>query len=247
MNAGPENLDLVLLKDSVAMVTGGGGGIGRATAEMLMHSGARVVSVDLPGRPSVSGTESLDCDLSDSAEVASMFRAFEADFDRLDVLVHAAGTTRDSVAWKMSDENWRTVLGVNLDSAFFVVRQAVPRMRAGGGGAIVLVSSINGERGKFGQTNYAASKAGLIGLGRSLARETGRFGIRVNVVSPGLIETEMTAGLSADDRQKAIDESVLGTAGLPEDVAAAVLFLSSPWSRHVTGQVLRVDGGQLIA
>ena len=247
MNAAAESFDSVLLKDKVAMVTGGGGGIGRATAEMLMRSGATVVSVDLPGRPSVAGTKSLDCDLSDPAEVASMFGTFEADFDHLDVLVHAAGTTRDGVVWKMSEENWRTVLEVNLDSAFYVLRRAVPCMRAGGGGAIVLVSSINGERGKFGQTNYAASKAGLIGLGRSLARETGRFGIRVNVVSPGLIETEMTAGLQVEDRNKAIDEGVLGTAGLPEDVAAAVLFLTSPLSQHVTGQVLRVDGGQLIA
>ncbi len=247
MTSRPEDLGPLVLKDRVAMVTGGGGGIGRATASMLMQSGARVVSVDLPGRPSASGSQSLDCDLSDPAEVTSLFSAFDADFDRLDLLVHAAGTTRDGVSWKMSDENWRTVLGVNLDSAFFVVRQAVPRMRAAGGGAIVLISSINGERGKFGQTNYAASKAGLIGLGRSLARETGRFGIRVNVVSPGLIETEMTAGLPAADRQKAVDESALGTTGLPEDIAAAVLFLGSSRSRHVTGQVLRVDGGQLIA
>lgn len=247
MNAEPEGFDPAPLKGKVAIVTGGGGGIGCATARMLMRSGARVVSVDLPGRSSVAGTVSLDCDLSDSSEVASMFRAFEADFDRLDVLVHAAGTTRDGVAWKMSDENWRTVLGVNLDSAFFVLRLAVPRMRASGGGAIVLVSSINGERGKFGQTNYAASKAGLIGLGRSLARETGRFGIRVNMVSPGLIDTEMSARLSADDRRRAIDEGVLGAVGRPEDVAAAVLFLATPSSRHVTGQVLRVDGGQLIA
>jgi NAD(P)-dependent dehydrogenase (short-subunit alcohol dehydrogenase family) len=234
VNAECKGFDTQLLKGKVAIVTGGGGGIGRATARMLMQSGARVVSVDLPGRPAAEGAESLDCDLSDSAQVAAMFRAFEADFDRLDVLVHAAGTTRDGVAWKMSDENWHTVLEVNLDSAFFLLRQAVPRMRAGGGGAIVLISSINGERGKFG-------------LGRSLARETGRFGIRVNMVSPGLIDTEMTAGLPANDRQKAIDEGALGTVGRPEDVAAAVLFLTSSLSGHVTGQVLRVDGGQLIA
>jgi 3-oxoacyl-[acyl-carrier protein] reductase len=247
VNAAIAGFDATLLSDRVAMVTGGAGGIGRATAAMLLQTGAKVVSVDLPGRSSVPGTRSLECDLADPAEVDAMFRTFKADFDRLDILVHAAGTTRDGVAWKMSDENWRTVLGVNLDSAFFVLRQAVPWMRTGSGGTIVLISSINGERGKFGQTNYAASKAGLIGLGRSLARETGRFGIRVNVVSPGLIETEMTAGMPADARQKAIDEGALGTTGRPEDVAAAVLFLSSGLSGHVTGQVLRVDGGQLIA
>jgi len=242
-----EGFDSSLLAGKVAMVTGGCGGIGRAIARMLLRSGASVVSVDLPGRPAGEGIESLDCDLSDPAQVNAMYETFSGKHDRLDVLVHAAGTTRDGVSWKMSNENWRTVLGVNLDSAFFVARQAVPHMRASGGGAIVLISSINGERGKFGQTNYAASKAGLIGLGRSLARETGRFGIRVNVVSPGLIETEMTAKLPKSDREKAIGETVLGRVGHPEDIAAATLFLTSSLSRHVTGQVLRVDGGQLIA
>ena len=236
-----------LLENKVAMVTGGGGGIGQATARMLMQAGARVVSVDLAGCSTVAGADSIDCDLSDSAAVATMFGAFDADHDRLDLLVHAAGTTRDGVSWKMSDENWRTVLSVNLDSAFFVTRQAIPRMRSGSGGSIVLISSINGERGKFGQTNYAASKAGLIGLGRSLAREAGKFGVRVNMVSPGLIETQMTVGLPAADRQRAIDEGTLGAVGHPDNIAAAVVFLSSTLSRHVTGQVLRVDGGQLIA
>jgi len=236
-----------LLRGKVAMVTGGGGGIGLATARMLMHAGARVVSVDLAGRSAAEGAESIECDLSDSAQVTRLFAAFDAAHKQLDMLVHAAGTTRDGVSWKMSDEDWRSVLSVNLDSAFFLARQAVPRMRSSGGGAIVLIASINGERGKFGQTNYAASKAGLIGLGRSLARETGKFGIRVNVISPGLIETEMTSGLPEVDRQRAIDETVLGAAGQPEDVAAVAMFLTSPLSRHVTGQVLRVDGGQLIA
>ena len=195
----------------------------------------------------MEGVECLPCDVADASSVRAMFAEFDAAFGRLDVLVHAAGTTRDAVCWKMSDDDWSTVIGVNLDSCFYLAREAVPRMRASGGGSIVLVSSINGERGKFGQTNYAASKAGLIGFGRSLARETGKFGIRVNLVAPGLIETEMTAALPDTDRQRAIDETLLGRSGQPEDVAAVVKFLASAASRHVTGQVLRVDGGQLIS
>jgi NAD(P)-dependent dehydrogenase (short-subunit alcohol dehydrogenase family) len=120
-------------------------------------------------------------------------------------------------------------------------------MRAQGGGSIVLVSSINAERGKFGQSNYAASKAGLNGFGKAAAREAGRFGIRVNLVAPGMTATPMLAALSEDDLRRALDETALGSLGRPEDVARAVLFLCSPMSGHITGQVLRVDGGQLMA
>jgi acetoacetyl-CoA reductase/3-oxoacyl-[acyl-carrier protein] reductase len=147
----------------------------------------------------------------------------------------------------MSDEAWSDVLRVNLESAFWILRAAAPVLRAGGGGSVVLIASINGERGKFGQANYAAAKAGLIGLGRTAARELGRFGVRVNLVAPGWVDTEMTAGLDASARAKALDETALGRLGRPEDVAAAVLFLASDMSGHVTGQVLRVDGGQLTA
>ncbi len=135
---------------------------------------------------------------------------------------------------------------MNLDSAFHLLKGAVPLMREAGG-SVVLISSINGERGKFGQANYAASKAGLIGLGRTAARELGRFGIRVNLVAPGMIRTPMTATLAPEFLREAEAETALGRIGEPLDVAAAILFLVSAMGRHVTGQVLRVDGGQLTA
>jgi len=160
--------------------------------------------------------------------------------------VHCAGGTRDALLSKMTDEEWRTVLSTNLDSAFFLLRSAAPALRRAGGGAVVLVSSINAERGKAGQANYAASKAGLHALARTAARELGRYGIRVNAVAPGWIDTPMTAGLSTELRERALGETVLGRLGRPEDVAGVVLFLCSGLARHVTGQVLRVDGGQLI-
>jgi len=238
---------LLSLDGKVAMVTGGGGGIGTAVVRTLLAAGAEVASVDLPGTDRVEAAWSVDCDLRDPAAIGTLFAAFRERFDRLDVLVHCAGITRDAVLWKMEPEQWSDVMRVNLDSAFLVLRSAVPLMRDRGQGSVVLISSINGERGKFGQANYAASKAGLIGLARSAARELGRFGIRVNVVAPGWIETAMTRSLPPEVRKQAVDETVLGRPGGVDDVAHGVLFLSTSMSRHVSGQVLRVDGGQLMA
>jgi acetoacetyl-CoA reductase/3-oxoacyl-[acyl-carrier protein] reductase len=238
---------LVGLDGKVALVTGGGGGIGSAVVALLREAGARVLSVDLPGAPCVEGARRFDCDVGKPDDVAGLFEAVRREVDSLDLLVHCAGITRDRVIWKLRPEDWDDVLRVNLDSAFLLLREAVPLMRGAGEGAVVLVSSINGERGKFGQSNYAASKAGLIGLGRTAARELGRFGIRVNVVAPGMIETAMTESLGEEMKRQAVEETVLGRIGRPEDVARAVLFLLSGMGRHVTGQVLRVDGGQLMA
>jgi NAD(P)-dependent dehydrogenase (short-subunit alcohol dehydrogenase family) len=238
--------ELLSLRGRVAVVTGGGGGIGRAVTERLGEAGASVVSLDLPGVAPGPGSEALACDLASATSIGAAFDELAKRFDRLDVLVHCAGITRDGVLWKMTDDEWNAVLRVNLDSAFHLLRRAVPRMRAGGGGSVVLVSSINGERGKFGQANYSASKAGLIGLARTVAREVGSFGIRVNVVAPGMIDTAMTRALPEQARSDAETQAVLGRLGQPDDVARAVLFLAADASRHVTGQVLRVDGGQLI-
>jgi acetoacetyl-CoA reductase/3-oxoacyl-[acyl-carrier protein] reductase len=230
----------------VALVAGGAGAIGSAVAAQLLASGARVTCLDRPDRTAPAGATSVACDVQDSAQVAAAVERVVRDEGRLDMLVHCAGTTRDALLWKLSDADWRAVMGTNLDSAFYLLRSAVPALRAAGGGAVVLVSSINGERGKAGQANYASSKGGLNALGRTAARELGRFGIRVNVVAPGWIESPMTAALGDGLRERALAETALGRLGRPEDVAAAVLFLCSDAARQVTGQVLRVDGGQLI-
>ncbi len=237
----------VSLTGKVAVVTGASGGIGSAVARTLLGRGARVFACDLETRGAPAGTEPRACDVSDGAQVRALADGVKRDAGRIDVLVHAAGIARDSMLWKMEDAAWEKVMAVNLDSAFHLLKAFAPLLKDSGGGSVVLVASINGERGKRGQANYAASKAGLIALGKTAALEMGRYGVRVNSVAPGWIETAMTASLPEEVRKRAVEESALGRTGTPDDVAGAVLFLASDLSRHVTGQVLRVDGGQLTA
>jgi len=234
---------LLSLEGQVCLVTGGAGDIGAAIVTLLREHGAEVVSADVRDDDD-EGAEL--CDVSDPASTRSLVDRVIETHGHLDLVVHAAGITRDGVLWKLSDDDWDEVLSVNLDSAFHLLKATAPHLREAPSASVVLITSINGERGKFGQANYAASKAGLIGLARTAARELGAFGVRVNALAPGLITTRMTRQLPEAVTAKAVDETALGRAGTPDDVALAVLFLCSDMSRHVTGQVLRVDGGQLM-
>ncbi|MEE9235950.1 MAG: SDR family NAD(P)-dependent oxidoreductase [Candidatus Acidoferrales bacterium] len=232
------------LSGKVALVTGGSGGIGRALLRAFRAAGARGVSLDL----AAAGDETpwVKCDVtSDESVAAAVQQVFEL-HRRLDIVVHAAGVTRDAVLWKLPVSDWDLVHNVNLRGAFLLLRHAIPLLRRGKGGRVVLVGSINASRGKFGLTAYASSKAGLVGLARSVARETARFGILVNVVEPGMVRTPMTDALPEEVRKEAVAESLLGRLLEPAEVAAAVLFLCGPAGAALTGQILRVDAGQYL-
>jgi acetoacetyl-CoA reductase/3-oxoacyl-[acyl-carrier protein] reductase len=234
--------DLLSLQGKTALIAGGAGGIGSAISRRFLEAGASVIVVDRPDAAPPAATTFRACDVTDARAVAGLFDSIQ----QLDIVVHAAGATADGMLWKLGDEQWSSVLRVNLDSAFYLLRGAVPVLRRAGTGSVILISSINGERGKMGLSNYAASKAGLIGFGRTAARELGAFGIRVNIISPGYIRTPMTQHLPEPVFERARAESVLARLGEPDDVARVAWFLASDLSRHVTGQVIRVDGGQLI-
>ncbi len=241
----------------VALVTGAFGGLGAAIAEALAKSGVDVALLD--ARPAAQGAvvaraveaagrqgRILSADVTDERSVEGAFREIGRSLGEPDIVINNAGITEDALIWKMSAEAWRRVIEVNLTGSFLVLRAAVPAMRRRGWGRIVQVASINGERGKAGQANYAASKAGLIALTKTAARELGPKGITVNAVAPGFIETPMTARLPDEVKRRAVDESALGRVGQPQQVAAVVAFLCSEAAGHITGQVIRVDGGQYL-
>jgi len=186
------------------------------------------------------------CDVRDAGAARRAVERVEKELGALHVVVSNAGITNDAVSWKLSDQAWDDVLAVNLTGCFNVVRAAIPLLRKQGWGRVVATSSINGLRGKFGQANYSASKAGLIGLVKTLARETGAFGVTVNAVAPGMVMTDLTRTLSDERLAYARAETAVGRLAEPSDVANAVAFLCSDAAAAITGETLRVDAGQYI-
>lgn len=229
-----------------ALVTGAGRGIGRAIADALA-SEAWVAGLDVafPDGAGAAGM-TLEADVSDCAQVHGAMERLLGERGGLDWVVCAAGITRDRVSWKMSEADWSDVLAVNLTGAFHTARAAARALRESGRGRLVFISSINGLRGSFGQANYAAAKAGLVGLARSLALELARDAVTVNVVAPGFIDTAMTRDLPDGVRARALARTPLGRLGTVSDVAATVRFLCGEAAGFITGAVLPVDGGQLL-
>jgi len=234
------------LAGKVALVTGGSGAIGKGIIQSLQTAGAKAISLDLD-RPSSGEIPWIQCDVRDDSSVAAAVEHAVHQWKRIDFAIHAAGVSRDAVAWKLSIQDWDLVQSVNLRGAFLLIRHTLPFLRKNEtGGRIVLIGSINGSRGKFGTAAYSASKAGLLGLAKSVARETGRFGVLVNVIEPGWVRTPMTEKVSQEIQKAALAESLVGSFLEPDDVGSAVAFLCGPGARRITGQILRVDGGQFL-
>ena len=225
----------------VVLVTGGGRGIGLAIATAFAANGDRV-AVTHRAQP-VEGFTSVRCDISSATEVDAAFTEVEATLGKVEVLVANAGITRDNLVLRMTDDDFTAVVDTNLGGAFRVVKRAVPGMLRARRGRIVLISSVVGLLGSGGQVNYAASKSGLIGLARSLARELGARNITANVVAPGFVETDMTAGLPDERRAEIVKAVPLGRMAAAAEIAGVVTWLASDAASYVTGAVIPVDGG----
>jgi 3-oxoacyl-[acyl-carrier protein] reductase len=227
----------------VVLVTGGNRGIGLRCVEAFDALGDRVVGTYRAVPPPVEGVLSVQCDVSSPESVDEAFRTVEEGIGKVEVVVANAGITKDNLVLRMSDDDFTSVVDTNLGGAFRVVKRAVPGMVRARQGRIILISSVVGMLGSGGQVNYAASKSGLIGMARSLARELGSRGITVNVVAPGFVETDMTAALPDARREEIAAAVPLGRMASASEVAGVVTWLASPAAAYITGAVIPVDGG----
>ena len=241
------------LADEVALVTGASRGIGRAIAEQLARAGATVVGT----ATSAGGAEGISArlaefgargrgvvfDVRDAAAAEGLVDSISKEFGKLSVLVNNAGITRDTLALRMKDEDWAAVLDTNLSGVFRLSRAVMRGMMKAKHGRIINITSVVGASGNAGQANYAAAKAGVVGLSKALAREVGSRGITVNCIAPGFIDTDMTRSLSEQQTQTLLAQIPLGRLGQPEDIGAAVVFLASRAAAYVTGATLHVNGG----
>ena len=245
------------LQDKIAVVTGAGRGIGAAVAQVFAAAGATVAVVSRTEANSQKTADALNAvrpgsahayavDVADGAAVAELGKKIVADLGRVDILVNNAGVTRDGLTMRMSEDDWDVVLDTNLKGAFHTVKAFQRSILRQKDARIINVASVIGLMGNAGQANYAASKAGLIGLTKSLAKEFAGRGVTVNAIAPGFISTDMTAALDEAQTKSIAERIPLGVLGTVDDIAAAALFLASPEARYVTGQVLVVDGGMVM-
>ena len=243
-----------MLKNKIVLITGAGRGIGRAIAIALAKEGAEVV-INYNGSEERAkevkqtieengGKASIyKCNVSDFVACEAMIKDIVKEYGHLDILVNNAGITKDGLIMKMKEEDFDSVLNVNLKGTFNTIRHSARQMLKQRCGKIINISSVSGILGNVGQANYAASKAGVIGLTKTMARELGSRGITVNAIAPGFVDTEMTEVLSEEIRENACKQIILGRFGKPEDIANTAVFLASDKADYITGQVISVDGG----
>ena len=244
------------LQDKIAIVTGASQGIGRTTAELLSKSGAHVVCIarneekikNLANTISKNGHSASynPCDISDGDLFQNTIKSVINDYGKIDILINNAGITRDSLVLRMKNNQWDDVLITNLKGAFYATKSVLRSMMKNKYGRIINITSIVGLQGNSGQSNYSASKAGLIGFSQSVAKEVASRGITINCIAPGWIETEMTNDLSQDIKSEIIKNIPIGKTGTTEDIAYTALFLASKESKYITGQTITVDGGRVI-
>ena len=242
---------MVLLKNKIAVITGGGRGIGKATAQLFTNEGAAVIiaeSDEVSGQLTANelGAHFIKTDVSNEESVNALFNFVSSKFGQLDILVNNAGILADSTLKKLDPDNFDAVINVNLRGVYLCGRAAADIMIEQGSGVILNASSVVAHQGNFGQTNYVASKAGVIGITKVWARELGKDGIRVNAVAPGFIQTNMTAGMPEKVVSMMGEKVPLKRWGQPEDVANAYAFLASDEASYITGTVLNVDGGVVV-